>query len=182
MSTAGQDLRMPALGGTKFPTGDSVTPAKQKFQKSVAEVGPLPVSSPRGATLDDSVAAPKPRQKWASIGENMDPMLTDPLVLYLKKTAAEASTPPLTKLVDAQGILQDNKENLPANTTPGGTELTSQCPKPTPHMVEEGVTKETKVPLDYLFDNKEERRKKYTEKDKPFVGFDQGVVDRVLGL
>jgi hypothetical protein len=108
-------------------------------------------------------------------------MLTDPLVAYLKKSAAEALSPPLTGLVDPQGALRDNRENLPVNTAPGGVELASQDPGPTAHMQsksDEGV----ESPLGYLFDGNRGVRKKYTDKEREFTEFDQGVVDRVLGL
>jgi hypothetical protein len=176
-STAGQDLRLPTLGGTKFPTTDSTTPAKQKLDRSMAEVGPMSGASPAGAKLEDSLAVPK--QKWASMGDVMDPMRDDPLVQYLKKTAEETSTPPLTGLVDEHGELKDNEENLPKGKEE--QELTSECPKPTPRMDTEGRG-QTHHALSSLFEGADKSRRKYTEKDHSFEGFDRGVVDRVLGL
>lgn len=60
-SMAGQDLRTPVLGGTKLPTDDSKGFAQKKLNQSSAEVGPMP-----------------------KFGELMDPIKTDPLVVWLK--------------------------------------------------------------------------------------------------
>ena len=111
-SQPGQDLRMPVMGGTKFPTSDSTQPASQKLNQSSAEVGAMPPSMSRGAKLDDVVAAPKP--KWASTGDPMDPMMDDPLVLFLKKAADEPAKepPPLTGLVEGDQ-LKDNIDSMP---------------------------------------------------------------------
>src|SRR5688572_10249148 len=128
-SQAGQDLRLPAMGGTKFPTDDSKGVAAQQLKRSMAEVGPM-MPLGQGPSLDDVVAAPKPRMKWASIGDSMDPLLTDPLMLYLKKEAAEAKEPPpLTGLVGDNGQLKDNESFMPLGKAI--EELVSQAPEPT---------------------------------------------------
>jgi hypothetical protein len=102
-SGAGQDLRLPVLGGTKFPTMDSKALPMQRLRSSqkAAEVGPAPTPKklrPKG-----------PSMKLGS------PMGTDPLVQYLQKRA-EA------------GALEDNAEDMPLGRNV--EEAASECPMP----------------------------------------------------
>jgi hypothetical protein len=115
-------------------------------------------------------------------GDVMDPMLTDPLVLYLKKEAAKDSAKeqiPLTDLVDGMGVLRDNLSDLPLGKEEH--ELSSLPPQPTKDMTGR-IEPDIYGYSDGMFDNSHTTRRKYTDKDHSFEGFDSGVVDRILGL
>lgn len=167
-SQAGQDLRLPVMGGTKFPTGDSLSAANKRLSQSSAEVGPQP--APTYSMMG--------KMKKAVRGDSMDPMTDDPLVLFLKKAAVEEDSkdpPPLTGLVEGSS-LKDNLPDMPRGKEE--VEQVSKPPGPTAKMI-------PKTPCDYVkehFSNAQTMRKKLYEKDHPFEDFDQGVVDRVLGL
>lgn len=100
-SGAGQDLRMPVLGGTRFPTDDSKSFAKQQLKSSqkVSEVGPTP--SPKQL---------RPKGPSLKLGAAMS---NDPLIKYLKKEAA---------------ALDDNLGSMPKGKEE--TEVASECPMP----------------------------------------------------
>lgn len=183
-SDAGQDLRTPVLGGTKFPTNDSKQFAKKQFEMSSAEVGPIQPST-KGSKIQDiipkypaaKVAAAKKMAPYQQTrkgrrpirvhnlvkkaGDPMDPITTDPLVRYLKKQAAE-------------GKVEDNLSNMP--TGESETELSTECPCPTGDLT--GNAKADVSEADKKFD---EGRVKPKGKDKDHV-FSEGVVNRVLGL
>jgi hypothetical protein len=181
-SMPGQDLRKPTMGGAKFPTSDSTQPASQKLDQSSAEVGTMPPSMSRGATLDDVVAAPPPKRKFASRGDSMNPMMDDPLVLFLKKSADNTAEeqPPLTGLVDGDQ-LKDNLDNMPLGKEVH--ELTSQPPVPTSRMHSK-VRSDTYSAVEEMFSNGKSISRKCYDKDHSIDddNFDPGVVDRVLGL
>ena len=92
MSKAGQDLRLPITGGTKFPTEDSKSQASKHLQQSRAEVGPMPRFNQR--TKGETLLTPK----FASVDALMDPVRNDPLVRYLQKEAASDLVQRLKKL------------------------------------------------------------------------------------
>lgn len=169
-SQAGQDLRVPVMGGMKFPTADSTGAAQKKLQQSSAEVGPQP--APTYSMMG--------KMKKAAPGDDMDPMIDDPLIQYLQKTAKDEAKdqPPLTGLVDGSE-LKDNLSDMPRGEEE--REFASEPPGPTPVMESNGKG-ETKSVAVELFSNSQAMRKKYDDKDHPFEGFDQGVVDRILGL
>ena len=100
-SGAGQDLRMPVLGGTRFPTDDSKSFAKQQLKASqkVSEVGPVP--SPKQL---------RPKGPSLKLGAAMS---DDPLIQYLRKEAA---------------ALEDNLSSMP--TGKEEAEAASECPMP----------------------------------------------------
>jgi len=128
--------------------------AAKRLAKSSAEVGPI--------------------VKASSMEMNM--IENDPLIQYLKKTAAEA--PPTKGLVNPDGLLEDNLDNMPLS--PDVQEVASMNPGPTPAM-EETVRSPWKTYLDVTFDNKDGIKKKYTDKDHPYAeGSD--TVKKVLGL
>lgn len=188
--------------GADPPTGTSLRVAKSKLQQSTAEVGPQPaalnmniaantVSKPKVAASTKAAPYQQTRKGKRPIrvhnlikkaGDVMDPMLTDPLLLYLKKEAAKDSAKEqisLTDLVNGMGVLQDNLSDMPLGKEE--FELASQPPQPTKDMTDRinpdiyGRSKE-------LFDNAHTTRRKYTDKDHAFEGFDSSVVDRILGL
>ena len=112
----------------------------------------------------------------------MDPMMNDPLMLFLKQadekkvkeTAKEQ--PPLSSLLEDGNALKDNLDDMPRGKEV--QELTSASPRPLPGMVPTTPCSSVKE----LFENSGTMRKKLYEKDHEFEGFDQGVVDRILGL
>lgn len=181
-SDAGQDLRTPIMGGTKFPTNDSKAYARKQFQMSNAEVGPVQPSN-KGAKIEDLVPKFKtsackkmaPYQQTRKgrrpirahnlvkkADDYMDPILTDPLVRHLKKVAAE-------------GPVDDNLTNMPiAGREP---ELASDCPCPTKDMDSKGDA--SKKETESHFDNSGAVEDKFRDKDHPYA---EGVVNRVLGL
>jgi hypothetical protein len=169
-SDSGQDLRLPVMGGTKFPTHDSVNSASRRLNQSSAEVGPQPQPT-------YSMTGKMKKVKIAASGDIMDPMMDDPLVQYLKKTAKDEAKeqPPLTGLVEGSE-LKDNLSDMPRGTEE--FEQASQSPDPTKRMIPETPC----TLMRELFTNAQTMRKKLYEKDHPFEGFDQGVVDRILGL
>jgi hypothetical protein len=116
-SPAGADLRIPLMGGTKFPTSDSLAPIKQKLQKS-QKIG-VP-QDPKGVKLDDVIP------KFGSSGDVMD-FSADPLVQYLRKQAAATPPPPMKV---SGGALEDNKEELEKGEET--KELVSENPNPEP--------------------------------------------------
>lgn len=171
-SQAGQDLRLPVMGGTKFPTQDSVRTAKKQLQRSSAEVGPQP--APTYSMMGKM-------KKVAASGDTMDPMMDDPLVLFLKKAKVEETSkeqPPLTGLMEGSK-LDDNLPDMPLGKEE--FELASLPPCPTSRMENRGKS-EVRAKTGDLFTNSHTTRKKFDDKDHPFEGFDQGVVDRILGL
>lgn len=145
-SSPGQDLRMPLTGGTKMPTDDSKTFANKLLSqsKSSAEVGPvasakkLPGSSVR---VRDFI--PK-------FGADM----SDPLIDYLKKQAAEK------KLEDNE---KDQRKGEAVAETKPQVELTSDD---SDHEFEGGVSQYHSA-VKKLFTNAEARTAKHTGKDFP---------------
>ena len=146
-----------------MPTGDSKSLSNKKLRMSSAEVGPMP-SAPTNVSLDDLV--PK------TAGDTMsDPITHDPLIQYLKKQATHDKG-----LVDSQGMLTTNPEDMPLNKP--DHELTSEDASPTPEMEEAGLKSHRGVVANYL--DSKGLTKKYTEKTHP--SGKAGVVDRILGL
>jgi hypothetical protein len=159
-SMAGQDLRVPAMGGTKMPTDDSKGAASKTLQQSSAEVGPMPSFS---GTI----------KKMAFRSGDMDPMLDDPLVIYLKKHAQEESE------LTATGLLASNLDSMPPEKEVH--ELSSLPPEAPVQLVQKAKTENKDTIADLFSSASTSVRKKYEDKDHEFEGFDKGVVDRVLG-
>ena len=94
-SLGGQDLRLPMMGGTKFPTDDSKQTAAELLDRSrtAAEVGPAPTVlqlKPQGPKLKEvAVKMPSSQGSLPQIGESKlaQVIRNDPLVQYLKKEA-----------------------------------------------------------------------------------------------
>lgn len=111
----------------------------------------------------------------------MDPMMDDPLVLYLQKVAAKNTAkepPPLTDLLDGSKM-KDNLDMMPLGDRE--PELSALPPQPTKRMNDK-VETEIHEPIERKFVNEQAMRSKGYDKDHPWEGFDQGVVDRILGL
>jgi hypothetical protein len=129
--------------------------------------------------VSSAEVGPVPKRKKASV--EFDMIEKDPLIQYLKKHAAE-DTPPVKGLVDSEGVLKDNLENMPKGKEE--TEQASMPPCPTPEMAAE--VKESWQPyLDQMFENREGIKKKYKAKEhqaEPPSDYGSGVVRRVLRL
>jgi len=183
-SMSGQDLRLPVMGGVKPPTQDSKAFADKQLSMSSAEVGPVQPST-KGAKIEDIVpkyksaastkAAPYQQTRKGKrpirvhnlvkkAGDLMDPVSSDPLVLYLQKQAQK------------DGQLEANISDMPKGKEE--KEQASECPCP-PKELESKVRGLMHAETKSHFDNTEGVRKKHTEKDHTY---DPGVVDRVLGL
>jgi len=138
MSNEGQDLRMPVLGGTRFPTDDSKQYARQLLSKSKksAEVGPAPTVQslkPPGPTLQE-IAPKSSSSTVGSLPKIGAAIMKDPLIEYLRKEAKQ---------------LDDNLTAMP--TGKEEKSLTSESP-----MCPDAQTKaDEKVvaPTKELFDN-----------------------------
>jgi len=155
-ATGGQDMRNPGStpGQFKPPTQDSTAFARKQLQRSSAEVGPMP-----GVKMAME-----------------DPMLDqDPLMQYLRKTAAEVKT---KGLVDSAGVLEDNKEKLPTEKMEPA--LTAECPCPPDEAVDRG-SEDTVGKLKEHFDA-EVTKKKYQDKDVVPSDSAKSVVKKALGL
>lgn len=96
-SLAGQDLRIPVMGGTQFPTQDSLQYSKSLLQKgrnamemsSSSNPNQLGKSGPTTKDITPNLGTTKgdlPQFKGAS----MDKIANDPLVQYLKKQAQDS--------------------------------------------------------------------------------------------
>ena len=124
--------------------------AQKQLNKSTAEVGPL-------------------GNKTAAMESQM--LKNDPLIQYLKKTAAEDE--PET-LISPEGILADNLDNMPVGPTV--EKLKAEPVEATKEVRQE--MQGAKTYLQGIFDHTN-FRKKYTEKDNENR---IGVVDDVLGI
>jgi hypothetical protein len=177
-SLAGQDLRLPVMGGTKFPTKDSLTGPKSLLTKSMgsAEVGPTPSFgslSPSGPKIKDIAATvPGAPNLMPKVGSDMTPIEKDPLVQYLKKQAAEDVPKKVT--TGEGGTLESNEPNMPQQNE--AQELASLPPQSTKEWSGKAM-REVGSALSEFFDHKTSFRDKNEEKDHPPTA---GAVDRIL--
>lgn len=140
-SQSGADLRLPVMGGTKFPTNDSLSEAKKTLKEH------QDVAKPK---MERPVVQPVYGVNMPKLGSAFS---EDPLVQYLKKTA-EASK------VDSEGKLSTNEKDM--KTGPEEKELASDLPEPPQGKK---VTSQWRSQLNELFSNKEGIADKYTDKD-----------------
>ncbi len=164
MSQAGQDLRMPIMGGTRMPTDDSKSGARKLLaqSKGATEVGPMPSLSdlkPAGPTLDKIVpkVGPSTAGSLPKIGADI---MSDPLIQYLRKKAA---------------ILEDNLTAMP--TSKDEKELVSHPPAFSDADAKSKVKEHEKRYAKTYFDNKTRMGYKGPEKDRPAK---VGEVDKIL--
>jgi hypothetical protein len=160
----GQDLRLPVMGGTKFPTDDSKTGPASLLSKSQgkAEVGPAPSMkslAPGPPTIPQVTGTTS--STMPKVGADMA-IQNDPLMKYLKKQAEE---------------LKDNLEALPKSKPE--KEMSTEDPTPAAMDEEHKGRVDTTGALGRLFDGKGAFRQKYTDKDRP-VSSAQKIVDKVL--
>ena len=151
-SSSGADLRMPLMGGTKFPTKDSTAPIEQQL-KSTQNVAEF--HKPQGTTLKDVIPNIKAPATMPKIGADMT-IQNDPLVKHLKKCAE---------------VLEDNKDDMPM-----GPEQHSRTREEVIPDIK-STEGQWQAYINGLFDNGESTRKKDTSYD-----YEEGVVDRILKL
>lgn len=161
-SQAGQDLRLPVMGGTKLPTSDSKEYSKSLLNKSQrgTEVGPSPTLNslkPPGPKIKDIVSGVKgTKNLMPKFGEAMS---ADPLVQYLAKQAM---------------TVEDNEDSAPK-----GKEVKpvhDESPEASKDAVRSSKSQQSNALSEY-FDTSKGIRKKYNDKDHPA---EVGVVDRIL--
>lgn len=153
-SQSGADLRLPVMGGTKFPTGDSLAQSRAKL-KEHQNVGQPKMVRPIMQPVAGVSTMPKISSAFAD----------DPLVQYLKKTAQKSK-------VDSEGKLDDNKEDM--KTGPEEKELASASSEP---QKGDEVRNEWRAKLNELFSNKEGITGKYLDHHHPYK---EGVVTKEL--
>lgn len=144
-SQPGADLRAPLMGGTKFPTNDSLAQVR--------------------ATLKEHQNVAKPKMVQPTVqpvhGVNMPKFGSfggDPLVQYLKKVAQGSK-------VDSEGKLDDNKEDM--KTGPVEKERVDHGPE---FQRDSKTHSEWRQKLNELFSNKSGITKKYVDKDRSVKG------------
>ncbi len=152
----GQDLRLPVMGGTKFPTDDSKGGPQGLLSKSMssAEKGPSPTMgqlAPTGPTVPKITG--QPQGVMPKTGGDMT-LQNDPLIQYLKKQAGLVGT----------NSMEDNHDNMP--TGPEETELSTAPPQPTKDNEQESMGTWTGY-LKAQFDNSKGLAPKYIQKDQP---------------
>jgi hypothetical protein len=151
-SQSGADLRLPVMGGTKFPTNDSLSQSKQKLREH-QNVGRPKMIQPVMQPVT-GVSMPKLSSEYAA----------DPLVQYLRKTAAPQK----------DGPVEDNKEKM--ITGPEEKPLVSADPQESPRG--DKTHNEWRSMLEEHFANRPGITGKYKDHEYPYK---PGVVDRVLG-
>jgi hypothetical protein len=109
-SQSGADLRIPLMGGTKFPTNDSLSQSR-KTLKEHQNVGKPRMVQPVVQPVTGVNTMPKLGSEYAS----------DPLVQYLKKVAQQTK-------VDSEGKVPDDSGDM--ITGPGDKELASHSAEP----------------------------------------------------
>ena len=151
-SESGADLRLPIMGGTKFPTKDSTAYAAQQLKSSqnTAEF-----HKPQGVSLKDVTPEIKAPRSMPKIGADMT-IENDPLMQYLKKQA---------------DVLEDNAEDMPR----GPEEHSRARGEVIPDI--KSTEGQWQSYINGIFDHGEDARKKDTSYD-----YEEGVVDRILKL
>jgi len=145
-SPTGMDLRAPMMGGTKFPTGDSLAGAKSKLKEHQNVAKPKMVRP----TVQPTYGVNSMPKFGSAFSE-------DPLVQYLKKTAQGPKT---STKVDGEGKLDDNQEAM--KTGPGAEALVDIGAGEEPPHGEETRSDWRKM-LDGMFENKDGVTGKYLE-------------------
>lgn len=131
---SGADLRLPVMGGTKFPTNDSLASAKQTLKEHQDVAKPKMVRP----TMQPVYGVNMPKFGSAFAG--------DPLVQYLKKTAAQ---------------VEDNEEDM--KTGPVEKERVDHEPE---FQRDTKTHSEWRQQLNELFSNKSGIKAKYTDKER----------------
>jgi len=175
-SGAGQDLRHPVMGGTRFPTEDSKLFATSQLRQGQKAVETM--TRPSGPSIN-AIAAHSSSAKAGSLPK-LGSATDDPLIAYLRKHAQEkyeAAGPvvagdertcgkdwPKGKREYTTGEFEQNRDDMPRGKEE--FELTSQPPIPTDRMAEVGI-EPWRVMLREMFDTKTPPRDKLYHKDHP---------------
>jgi hypothetical protein len=142
------------MGGTKFPTNDSLAQSKSKL-KEHQNVGKPKMIRPTMQPVAGVSTMPKISSAFAD----------DPLVQYLKKVAQKSK-------VDSAGKLDDNKEDM--KTGPEEQELASASVEP---QRGDKTRNEWRAKMEEWFSNKEGITGKYLDHHHAYK---EGVVPREL--
>jgi len=143
-SQSGADLRLPVMGGTKFPTGDSLSQAKQTLKEHQNVAKPKMVQ-PTVQPVHGVSNMPKFSSAFGA----------DPLVQYLKKTAQASK-------IDSAGKLDDNEGDM--KTAPEEQARVDDCPFESQRGGDKTVS-EWRSQLNELFSHKEGITKKHLDKE-----------------
>lgn len=143
-SPTGRDLRSPMMGGAKFPTGDSLSQAKQTLKEHQNVAKPKMVQP-----------TVQPVHGVSNMPKFGSALSADPLVQYLKKTAQASK-------VDSEGKLGDNEGDM--KTAPGEKPRVDACPFPSQRGNDKTVS-EWRSQLNELFSHKEGITKKHLDKE-----------------
>lgn len=146
-SPTGRDLRAPMMGGTKFPTGDSLAEAKSKLKEHQNVAKPKMVR-PTVQPVYGVNSMPKFGSAFSD----------DPLVQYLKKMAQGPKT---STKVDGEGKLDDNLEVM--KTDPGEEPLTDVGAGEEPERGDR-TSSNWRKQLNSLFENKKGITGKYLDR------------------
>ena len=185
-SGAGQDLRSPVSGGTKFPTDDSKAFANSLLRQGQRSAETM--SRPSGPSIH-AIASHSSSAKAGSLPK-LGSVADDPLIQYLRKHAQDKYEE-VGPVVDSDGRtcgkdwpkgerayttgeLDQNRDAMPKGKEE--FELTSQPPIPTDRMTEIGI-EPWRVLLREMFDTKTPPRDKLYHKDHPST---VGEVDTLL--
>lgn len=174
---SGADLRLPVMGGTKFPTKDSLQYSKKLLKKHMdaAEMG--------GPSQGIKSVVPNYSSKldvMPKTGADMT-IENDPLVQYLRKEAQDTAERtagkdwPKGAPPEPKNAVESNLSDMPKGDTEKA--LTSEDPTPMnpAFPAKEGV-KDWKSYLSTMFNN-QVKKKKCAEKDYPAT---TGQVDKVV--
>jgi hypothetical protein len=145
------------MGGTKFPTNDSLSDAKKLLNQHKKNARPK-----LQALSLKSLVPPMGQDVMPKVGSPMD-LNKDPLIQYLKKQAAEQA-PPMKPAVSSSGELDDNKEEM--KTGPEEKELSTESPTPPSKDVDKRLSGWHGY-LNQAFTNRSGITHKYTEHDHP---------------
>jgi hypothetical protein len=160
-SDSGQDLRLPILGGTKFPTNDSKKSSMQNLNASQAVSQARPGGDLPGPSIQDVTPkiSPSTAGSLPKIGHDMR---DDPLIQYLRKQAQPVET---------------NENEVPPEKIME-PEITSQQPQPATEDVKRGLDAYHAC-LENKFTDRKGIRQKYTDKDELY-SIDADLVDKFI--
>jgi len=160
-SDSGQDLRLPILGGIKFPTNDSKKGPMSNLASSQAVSQAQPSKDLPGPTVQDIAPriSPSTAGSLPKIGHDMR---DDPLSQYLRKQAQPVET---------------NEDEVPPEKIVE-PEITSQQPQPATEDVRRGLDAYHAC-LENKFTDRKGTRQKHTDKEELY-SIDAGLVDKFI--
>lgn len=160
-SDSGQDLRLPIMGGMKFPTNDSKKGPTSALTSSQSVGKSTPGGDLPGPSIQDITPkiSPSTAGSLPKIGHDMR---NDPLIQYLRKQAQPVET---------------NENEVPPEKVME-PEITSQQPQPATEDVRRGLDAYHAC-LENKFTDRKGIRKKYTDKDELY-SIDADLVDKFV--